>query len=488
MNFLRTGWELLYWNFRKAHFRRRGGRAPCQHPSDSGRAFETGCLACGSRKNPMQFRKICPLLVETPDGIRCSVDASDVRPFWKPVLVFYGKAIVATYVVALLALFGFLKSIRYPVRAADLAWPRSWSKIPAARTSFLVEKARRALAAGNPRAAALFLQNARERDPGNYEVGLDLALLDRTLSPANANAEFARLMARYPEKSNATALRWLEAMLVHAEFEPILGLAGQQLKADPEHGNTWAKALLFSAARLGATEELKKLLTDPAPALAPWRDSLRLEIAVEENRKPAAEALLRGPWPPGAPAYAKYHRLRARAKITGAIQCLDEIQQHEADLDPATKLILVLDLLSELQFTSRLADQVKLLLSRQNNADTLKMLCAHVIRYQDGATFRSAYVAAQALDPPVTDPSLWFSLLAAAGAARDAAAVQEIVQLLDARSEARAIALPVRDFFNGESNHSTFTAFLPGLGLPLEETYAVLENPPPPIRSPGKAR
>lgn len=45
---LRMFWALAYWNTRKALFRRgsRAGSAPCQHPSDSGRAGETACEAC----------------------------------------------------------------------------------------------------------------------------------------------------------------------------------------------------------------------------------------------------------------------------------------------------------------------------------------------------------------------------------------------------------------------------------------------------------
>ena len=39
-DFRRLAWGLLYWNVRKSLFRIRGagGAAPCQHPSDSGRA------------------------------------------------------------------------------------------------------------------------------------------------------------------------------------------------------------------------------------------------------------------------------------------------------------------------------------------------------------------------------------------------------------------------------------------------------------------
>ena len=79
-DFLRFWWGLLYWNTRKGLFRLNRDQAscPCQNPSDSGRARETGCDAAHYWHQPARFRRVCPLLVETPDGLRCSVDTRDV--------------------------------------------------------------------------------------------------------------------------------------------------------------------------------------------------------------------------------------------------------------------------------------------------------------------------------------------------------------------------------------------------------------------------
>ena len=482
--YFETAWALLYWNIKKTVFRLKGRRgiAPCQHPSDSGLALQTGCLACGFWREPARFKKICPLLVDTPKGLKCSVDAKDVRPFWAPALVFYGKLATATALVALLATFATLRSVGYAINITDLVWPRYWHRIPEARSALLVKKARSLLEAGKVREGILFLQNAQEADPSNYAIGLDLAMLYRTTMPANADHQFERLMAYHPAERHATALLWLYSLVIHAQFGKIFALAAIQLKADPAHANPWAKALIVASRPLHATTELRKILSDPAKRLDPWRACLALEIALQEKNSREVDAQFRQRWTTDAPAYAKFHRLLAMAQNQRGIEALDLIREHENEIDPASKIILLLDTLSELKLPDRLATQVDLLLSRQASPDTIKMLCAHVIRYRDAATFRQAYVRAAALDPQAADASMWLSLFTAAGASKDALALREIAAKLRQRPVTAPLISAVQEFFDGNSERKTFTAFLPWLGLPLEENYAVLEHPPEPLR------
>jgi len=47
-DFGRFWWALASLNLRKTLSRARGGRPPCQNPSDSGRAWETGCDGTGA--------------------------------------------------------------------------------------------------------------------------------------------------------------------------------------------------------------------------------------------------------------------------------------------------------------------------------------------------------------------------------------------------------------------------------------------------------
>jgi hypothetical protein len=45
-----------------------------------------------------------------------------------------------------------------------------------------------------------------------------------------------------------------------------------------------------------------------------------------------------------------------------------------------------------------------------------------------------------------------------------------------------APAAALREFFEGQSGRAVFVGFLPWLGLSREENYALLENPPVPLR------
>jgi hypothetical protein len=116
-DFFRLWWGLLYWNTRKTWFRIRRGRSvvPCQNLSDSGRAFETQCEACLTWNRPRRFRRVCPLLVDTPDGLRCSANTPDVRPFWLRAFGLYGGGLASIYLVAVLGVFISLRLIGYPV-------------------------------------------------------------------------------------------------------------------------------------------------------------------------------------------------------------------------------------------------------------------------------------------------------------------------------------------------------------------------------------
>ena len=147
-DFLRFWWGLLYWNTRKSLFRlnRDRARCPCQNPSDSGRARETGCDAAHAWYQPARFRRVCPLLVETAEGLRCAADARDVRPFWGRAAAYYAAAALALYLAAVFALFACLRIVGYPLSPVSLLWPPRWSDLRLARGDYFVAKAQRALA------------------------------------------------------------------------------------------------------------------------------------------------------------------------------------------------------------------------------------------------------------------------------------------------------------------------------------------------------
>jgi hypothetical protein len=98
---------------------------------------------------PARFRRVCPLLVNTPDGLRCSVATADVRPIWMPVARYYGSAALALYAAGVVSVFAFLQTVGYPVCIVQVALPPLWHKVAEARGWFFLERSNRALAAGN---------------------------------------------------------------------------------------------------------------------------------------------------------------------------------------------------------------------------------------------------------------------------------------------------------------------------------------------------
>ena len=144
---MRFWWGLFYWNARKSFFRWGGNRArcPCQNPSDSGRALETACDAAQDWSAPARFRRVCPLLVDTPAGFRCSVDTRDVRPFWGRAAACCLGAAVGCGLAGALAVFAVLRLVGYPISPLAVIWPARWQELRLARSEYFVAKARRAL-------------------------------------------------------------------------------------------------------------------------------------------------------------------------------------------------------------------------------------------------------------------------------------------------------------------------------------------------------
>jgi hypothetical protein len=219
-DFLRLVWGLPYWNSRKAWFRRSRGRTrcPCQNPSDSGRAFETGCEACIAWSKPARFRRVCPLLVETPQGLRCSVDAADVAPFWSRMLGLYGGMLLAGYLTSAITVFTVLRTIGYPVSVVHVTWPGLWHRVPQARGWFFAQKSQRAFAEGRPAEGLLYLSNAHQFDPGNYEITLELARTYQSGPVRESDLLFENLLRDHPAQRDATAQEWFRALLARGDL------------------------------------------------------------------------------------------------------------------------------------------------------------------------------------------------------------------------------------------------------------------------------
>ncbi len=483
---LRFAWALLYWNTRKSWFRLRRGYAacPCQAPSDSGRAFETGCDACWHWHRPERFRRVCPLLVETRDGLRCSVDAADVRPFWGITLRYYGSVLLAIYLAAVLTVFGFLRTIGYPVSIVHVAVPTLWYRVGQARGWFFFSRAQQAFAAGRTTEGLLYLANSYEFDPSNYEVGLALAKAFQVGQPVRSDKIFAELMREHPTRRNATAQHWIRALLARGDFDQSAKLAAEEVLHDPQHAAAWMRALLFASRQLRDETALKRLLAINEPLARPWHRLLETELLLRTHRDRAARVALQQGWPASAPAFTVLYRVEALNTLGDPAGALDLLLKHRPELDDEAYLTLRLDCLADAGALQPLRRDFDVyLLAPPLTQPLLKIMCAQLIRHPDVALFEEVCAKVARESMPLDDQTAggWFSLLCTAGAVGDKPELHALtLRLRQASQTPFAALLMVEGFFNGEMSETRATSFLPFLPVPLEVTYALIERFPGP--------
>jgi hypothetical protein len=486
----RLYWGLLYWNIRKSWFRARAGRSPCpcQSPSDSGRAFETGCEACISWAKPARFRRVCPLLVETKDGLRCSADTPGVRPFWKRATAWYGGTAFGLYVAAVVTVFALLRAVGYPVGVLDVGLPPRWHRLNHARAWYFFEESRRAFANGRSGEGLLYLANAYEFDPANYEIGLTLAKNYQVGQPLQSDRVFARLMQEHPDRRDATAWDWYRALLPRGNFDTIVTLARDQILADPAHGHAWIRALLFATKQTHDDATLRELRDNPAPAAAAWRQLLDIELLLRAGKTREARAALEGPWPAGASSFNLVYRIATLTTLGDTLAALDLNERSRKSLDDEAWLTLRLDALATAGIKNDLRITIELVLAQRATPPVIKLLCAQLIRHPDAEAFArlADKVEREKLPLDADTAGAWFSLLCTAGVVGDDARLHRITDRLKGASQNPFVALAmVEAFFRGQSTQRRITTVLPILPLPIEVIYALIEHYPPPERLEG---
>lgn len=486
-----TGWAadifrialaMIYWNTRKSWFRLRRGRerCPCQNPSDSGRALETACEACHGWDRPGRFRHVCPLLVETPKGLRCSVNAADVRPFWRRTLGYYGVSLGAIYLCGALIFFTVLRLIGYPVNVFHVIWPPAWHHLREVRGGFFVSKANRAFAAGHKAEGLLFLTNAYELDPQNYAAGVLLAKTIHLSQPNLSDGIFSRLMADHPLQRTATAQEWFRALLPRGDYNGISRLARDMVIEDGPHASVWMRALLFATRQLKTDTPLRELLASEVPAARPWRPLLEVELRLRAGRASEVRSALRQLWT-GMPAFANYFQIETLIQQGDAMLALDLLAQYGRAIDDEARATLQLEAFALTNSASLTQQLASALLSAPPNLPTIKILTAHLVRHPDQAVLDGVYANFLRADFAVTNDSLgiYFSMFCAAGVAKDWGKVHALERRLKQSTGGNFVMLALLEtFFRGDATQTRISAFLPAVPMPLEVTYALLERYP----------
>jgi hypothetical protein len=485
----RLSWGLLYWNGRKALFRARGasGPAPCQHPSDTGRAHVTGCEACAGWRDPAMFRRMCPLL-ETIDGRRvCSVDARGVRPFWGRAFLIYGAFVCALAAAAVLSVFSAFRVIGYRVPLYVVAWPPAWHRIEKARADYFYRLALRSLSAGDVRQCYLALGQVHALDPSNTVAARLLAQFTEITNPEYSDSIYSQLVGAGGAEAESAAEVWVHALLSRGDFPALAALSSRMLQAGAGHVPAWTQGLLF-AQRMGAgAAEADRLLVSgvrlPAEARSALSLARSLRTGTDDERFKVIQLYLRG----ATTSFEVYNPLRCAIDLGRAQDVLAFLEsQQGAALNPYDREALKLDAYSALGWHEPERREIGSILDQGVSAATVTLAACHLVRYPDGQSAARLFelLAARPLEATAENAGTHVALLCAAGVNGLGASMAGEAELLGRIVGGTCPAWDsVKAFFQNKAASKNPAQILPALGqLPLEMVYALNAHyraPPP---------
>lgn len=481
---LRLFWGLIYWNLRKSWFRLRRGHAscPCQSPSDSGRALKTACDACLHWNRPERFRAVCPLLARTSDGLRCSADTADVRPFWGRALGMFAGTGFALYLTAAVTVFVFLRSIGYPVNIFHVTLPPYWHRVTEVRSGYFLNKSQVAFSEGKPAEALLYLDSAYQFDPRNQTAGLLLAQHLQVGQPARSDVIFQRLMEGQKEERHLIAQEWFRALLARGNFERVAELARAQIQSGAPGSSVWIRALVFARRRLPPLSEREARTEAALPAMAPWLPVFEVEKLLRAGRATEARAILTRDWSETPDEFEAFYQSTVLTELGDTFAALDALARKPGVTDGEVLLTARLGALAAGGKDRLLQQEIDRALSARLTPATLpliKVITGHLIRWPDRALFARVLAKIEGERVPFTDQTagIWFGVFCAAGAVGDEANLGRMSAFIRQSTGQPFLVLGATEaFFRGDSNERTILPFLPVLLVPLEVTYALLDR------------
>lgn len=481
---LRLFWGLIYWNLRKSWFRLRRGRSPCpcQSQSDSGRAFKTACDACLHWNKPERFRSVCPLLVRTSEGLLCSADTVDVRPFWGRALGIFAGTGLALYVTAAVTVFIFLRSIGYPVNIFHVTLPPYWHRVTEVRSGYFLNKSQVAFSEGKPAEALLYLDSAYQFDPRNHTAGLLLAKHLQVGQPARSDVIFQRLMEEHKEQRHLIAQEWFRALLARGNFGRVAELALAQIQSGAPGPAVWIRALVFARRRLPPLSEREARTEVALPALAPWRPVFEVENLLRARRVAEARAVLTRDWPETPDEFEAFYQSTVLTELGDMFAALDALARKPGVTDGEVLLTARLGALAAGKEDRLFQQEIDRALTPRLTPATLpliKVISGHLIRRPDRELFARVLAKIEGESVPFTDQTagIWFSVFCAAGAVGDDTNLGRVSAFIRQSTGQPFLMLGATEaFFRGGSNDRTILPFLPVLLVPLVVTYALLDR------------
>jgi tetratricopeptide (TPR) repeat protein len=483
-DFFRFFWALFYWNTRKTWFRLRGAQrddCPCQTYSDSGHAFDSRCEAMLHWQQPARFRRVCPLLVQTPQGWRCSVNAESVRPFWGRAFLYAGATVLTLYLMATLAVYGALRLARYDASYLAVAWPLRWGELRDSQEKLYATRAQRALQAGNYQEAILSLERVTQLNPRNYAASLALAGLNLVAGRTHvAEHIYQRLMRDVPEHRRQTAQIWFRDLLARGAYPTIKDLATIMLNEDPGERTAWINALLFACRQTSDHAYLGKVLAEN-PHLPDWCTEL---IGIEQlllqghldRALPRLTRVHRQP-PTG---YVPYYQADRLLRHGATDQALDLIRAYGRLLPPDEAGFLRLRIYQAKDWPALIKSESDTLLGYEMAPRIVAQFCALLIAHPDAELFARYADRFAAANLPVDNgtASLYQATFVAATVTGDTHRASEVVARISqyTSSDARVLRGLGELLKDGRAD-PRLARILPLVPLPTEVIYAILDRP-----------
>jgi hypothetical protein len=410
------------------------------------------------------------------------VNTRDVRPFWGRALKYYAGTAVAFYVAGVIAVFIFLRSVGYPISIVHLAWPPLWHRVGVARGQFFLERANRAFANGNPAQGMLYLSNAHQFAPENFQIGFVLAQKLQLGQPQRSDELFRTLLHDHPEKRDLVTQTWFRGLLARGDFVSVEELARDRVLDDAAHNSVWMRALIFASRQRNDTTVIRRLLESSQPAAAAWQPLLEAELLLRGGRLTEARASLKREWT-GVPPYGLFYRISELIAIGDGIQAVDMVETRRAQLDDAARVSLFLQAYAALGANQSRQRLVTTLLNDPSNPLVINLIAADLIRHPDRTLFAQTYDSFHRATPRLEDRNFetYVALYCAAGVVGDWEKLHALAHILQTTSTGNSLTLGLAEsFFRHQTMQTRIAGLLNALPAPLEVHYALLERFPGP--------
>lgn len=481
-----VSWSYLSLNSRKALYRLRGarGRTPCQSSSDSGKAHQTRCEACFVVKDPRRFQAVCPVLkIEKGDVPICGVNAEEIRPFWGRAAAYYGRILLAAYLVAVCGGFIGLRSLGYRVSPATVAWPPHWNRITLARADYFYQKGIQAYKDHDVQLSLLALTEAYQLAPGRDEEGaLLLAQLMQITWPPTSNDIYARLVAGNGPLAPVAVQAWARALLARGDLAGLANLAAARLASGDGLAPVWTHALIFEAETTGDWSLVQGVVDGQAPVPADCREVLKVRLKCQGESAPTQVARLELTLEKASTSFERFELLETLIDLGQATAVLSFVQEDSGRLASRERVCVLLDAAAAGHWEDLRQKEFQSVLGEPTSETLVNLLVGHLIRYPDPGLIDALFQRLDLDSFPATASHYGASnaLLCLAGVEHSEARLDTMIQKLRAASGTRSASLTyVKEYFLTRSSTVPVAQYLPAVQpLSLEVSYALLRRFP----------